>query len=183
MRSSLVFVVLVIAACSSGGDLDCAFITSQNCWKSEVDQIEACAVPTSETGKLDATRTFCTFTDGHEVAFDEPLVLPISSTSTYRFTVRQGGNTCVRFEGKPGGEISLTTARGTSGYRATSDAKLAVTCVDGSEHVASVSYQELVMCVGGIGGIPSIVTQSSGSSGGLDLVGGTKKQVRLFSCQ
>jgi hypothetical protein len=178
-----VLALLSAAACSSGGDLDCAFIASQNCWKSEVDQIETCAVPTTETGKLDAARTLCTFTDGHEVAFDEPLVLPISSSTTYRFTVRKGASTCVRFEGKPGGEISLTTARGTSGYRATSDGKLAVTCVDGSEHVASVSYQELVMCAGGIGGIPSIVTQGAGSSGGLDLVGGTKKQVRLFSCE
>jgi hypothetical protein len=67
-----------------------------NCWAEAAAALDDC-IPDDETGVLAPDRASCTFSDGAEVVFDEPLPNDTIDLETFGFTVEVGGETCGRF--------------------------------------------------------------------------------------
>ena len=78
---------------SSGGSsasLDCAYLASDNCWKTTAAAASSCLPAESEIGMLSADGSTCTFATGDVVTFTPALVLPLptATTPTWNFTVK-----------------------------------------------------------------------------------------------
>ncbi len=152
--SAVAAVALLATACGSedGSDvkltkLDCAWLVDENnCWREALRPVEGC-LPTVD-GTLDAGGESCTFDDGFEVAFDQPLTLPLADGHRWNFTASRDGELCLRVQ-DDGDRAEFTTSAGTvrvgtvgKGF----DAALQLTCADGS--VARGSAMELLGCEG-----------------------------------
>ena len=138
--SAVAAVALLATACGSedGSDveltkLDCAWLVDENnCWREALRPVEGC-LPTVD-GTLDAGGESCTFDDGFEVAFDQPLTLPLADGHRWNFSASREGELCLRVQ-DDGDRAELTTSAGTVrvGTRGTGfDATLEITCDDGS---------------------------------------------------
>jgi hypothetical protein len=150
--SAAVAAALLATACGSedGPDvtkLDCAWLVDENnCWREALRPVEGC-LP-AEDGTLAEDGDSCTFDDGFEVAFDEPVTLPLPDEQRWNFTATRGGELCLHVQ-DDGESTELTTSSGTVrvGTRGTGfDASLEITCADGS--VARGPALELFGCEG-----------------------------------
>jgi hypothetical protein len=176
---------IAAAACgSSDRKLDCAWLASNNCWKTTVAAAKPCAPSSSSTGKLSADGKACSYDGGASVSFADPVVLPLPDNKAWNFTVTNGGATCVSFQS--GSSIALTTSAGTV-RETTSGFGVTIACPDGSRYSAENAF-ELLGC-GGDGGsinfgdLPGHATFSSDASVSLSLIGGADGGVHLFTCE
>jgi hypothetical protein len=182
------------AGCSSGnaasGGLDCAWLMSDNCYKTTASAATACLPAASDTGTLSADGSTCTYASGQVVTFTPPLVLPLTDTNTWNFTVTNGGQTCLHFETTPSKSLKLVVGSETfSETGNTTTGALTFSCPDGTS-VSTTNLLALIMCGGdgglSLGGMPGYNDSwsSNNVSFGLDSTS-TDPSVSLpvFSCQ
>ena len=193
----LVLCVAIVGGggCSSGGgaggSLDCAWVMGNNCYKTTASAAVACLPAASDTGTLSADGSTCTYPSGQVVSFTPPVVLPLTNTNNWNFTVTSGGQTCLHFESaymtslklKVGSETFTETANATTGA-------LSFNCPDGSS-VSTTNLVALLTCGGNadggqsLGGLPGYSDSYSSNfiSFGLDSTAADPSaSLPVFSC-
>src|SRR4051794_34742360 len=154
-RSLLLTVVLFgpIAGCGSdddsavsGAPLDCAWLASENCWKTLVSDARSCVPPADEIGVLAADGRSCTYASGASVDFRLPLALPLDSTTSapWYFTQDSSGDECVRFDSRTQEEFTLSV-QGETFVEKSHGFALQVTCPNGA-HYATEDGLGLLSC-------------------------------------
>src|SRR3954468_11039847 len=81
---------------ANGAALDCAWLASDNCWKTTASAADSCLPPKDESGVLSADGRTCSYASGAVVTFAAPLVLPVPDNRTWDFSIAKGGQTCQR---------------------------------------------------------------------------------------
>ena len=186
-------IVLAVAACGSsdshngsgGGALDCAWLASDNCWKTTVAAASSCLPASSATGTLSTDGKTCTFSGGQTVTFDSPLSLPISSTSPdINFTVSMNGAQCLTFEKQGANGFQVTTSAGTASVGSNGISTETVTCPGGAQ-VSNANAISLLSCDAGVfGGLPGDTYSSSDTSVTFGIVGTSGAgSIQVFQCQ
>ncbi len=168
---------------ASGPPIDCAWLASDNCWKTTAAGADSCLPASGAMGKLSADLTTCTYTTGQVITFDSPLTLPLPNQPNFNFTITSGGATCFRFQQSSQQGFSLTTHVGTASVAA-SGAGETIHCPDGSSYSASVSQalSDLSCDAGPLGGLPGTANSSSTGSVSFSLLGTTGGDTPVLSC-
>jgi hypothetical protein len=182
-RSTPVAVTALLAfglGCSSGSGggggaaLDCAWLASDNCWKTTAAQATSCLPPSGESGVFDSTHKTCTYASGAVITFDSALTLPVSSAGSsdtvWKFTVTNGGQPCLRYVSDTNGNITLVVAGQTFTEGSDGPLGIRVTCPDGTAY-ANANALDLLSCDSGFfGGLPGDAWSSSDTSVSFSLI-------------
>jgi len=147
---------VLLGACGSGsgtsdvGELDCAFVQSDNCWLQLVDQVALCAPSDEAIGVFNADRTVCEYPDGMRVEFDAAVPAAIPEQIDWRFTVlNPDGTACVRWDDQPPSSMSVdlevTAGDQTLAMEGTLSG-LTLTCPDGSLYFTSEPLSVITGC-------------------------------------
>jgi hypothetical protein len=165
-----------------GEPLDCAWLASNNCWKTTVAAATACVPPADETGVLSADGASCTYASGASVAFHNPLVLPIDfeNPPLWDFTQSQGGQACVTFN-EEDESSQLLTVQGMTFEERGVGFGLQVTCPDGKKYAAENAF-DLLDCDNFFEDAPGYSDSSSDFSVTFSLLNGTGNGLAIFDC-
>jgi hypothetical protein len=180
-------VVSVGAGCggSSSSTLDCAWLASDNCWKTTADEALACLPPTTEIGVLSADNKTCAYASGAQVTFTPALVLPVPLSPAWNFTITKGGADCLHFE-NPNDGFKLVVGGHTVTEGRSGPTGLSVSCPNGTTYV-NTNALGLFNCGpdGGlsIGGFPGDTSSSTSTSVSVGLLGTSNDSLPLFDCQ
>ena len=177
----------VLAGCGGGNSakLDCAWLASENCWKTTTNLASSCLPPASEQGVLSSDNRSCQYASGAVVAFEPPLQLPLSDDPTWNFTVTgASGQTCLHYEQSPSGSFTLV-AGGDTYKEGISAAGLTATCPDGSSYSLSLDrVSEILACPGPLS-LPGHGWSSSTTGASFTLIGTSSTSstgLPVFSC-
>ena len=207
-RISVVPLIAVLAAaCSSsssgssgssggpGGTLDCAWLSSDNCWKTTAAAAQSCLPASTEMGTLSADNKTCTYASGATVTFDTALTLPLPSDPsmvTWNLTVTKSGQSCLGLHQSSGNDFSLSSSQGTT-TAGVSTAGYTVSCPGGASYSATgANAIDLLSCdAGAFGGLPGTTYNSTATSvwlsllgaGGSQAVGGPGAGITIVNCQ
>lgn len=183
-------IVVGVSACwsnqqdgtTSDKPLDCAWLTSDNCWKTLVKQAATCLPPggSSSQGELNADGGMCSYANGAKVTFTPPLTLPPPAEPAWNVTVTDGnGQTCMHYEASAnavtlvvGGQTYTETPNGSKG--------VTVTCPDGIEY-SNADRKTLTFCGTG-NGPPGNVWSAGDSYVNLVLTGVASTPTSVFDC-
>jgi hypothetical protein len=134
------FAALGLAAAGCGGDgeelpgeeIDCLWFEQvDNCWKTSLESAAACLPDPTTHGTLSADGTSCTYADGVEVVFTNPVNLQDLTFFAWDFSVRRDGDACLSFRLPDARLWVLETSLGTYRmYGKGSD--VGIDCPDGS---------------------------------------------------
>ena len=192
-RAGVVVAAWVACGCSSGGSagpasggtLDCAFLASDNCWKTTVAAADSCLPPSSAIGTLSADGKTCVFTTGQTVAFDSPLTLPLPTQGvTFNFTVTSNGQPCATFKQPDMQNFQVTTSAGTVRAGASASATETITCPGGLQYSNSNALSLLSCDAGFFGGLPGDSYSGSDTSVIFEIVGTAGPGfAQIFQCQ
>jgi hypothetical protein len=187
-------IVVALFACSSSGNgssaggssgtLDCAWLASDNCYKTTLAAAMCADAPgTPAGGTLSADGSTCTYANGKVVTFNPPLVLPLSDPPTWSFTVTMNGAMCMQYTNHPQQGIVLTTSAGTASESPAGG--MTITCPNGVSYTASGGNGlALLGCDGGITDLPGSIWGSTATSVDLQLLGsGGTSAFAVFTCQ
>jgi hypothetical protein len=144
LRAFLVKLTLVGAAAFGAGcggsagkpsaSLDCAYLESDNCWKTVTSTAASCLPGSSETGTLSADGRTCSYASGDVVTFTPPLVLP-RTVLTWNFTVTTAsGASCLSYQDDGHGNVTLTSQGETVEATTPGGPAIAITCPDGTSY-------------------------------------------------
>ena len=196
--SLVVSLVCVGVGCSSSGGngaggngagadtLDCAWLASDNCWKTTATSASSCLPPSAETGALNAGNTSCSYASGAVVTFTQPLVLPVPDSPTWNFTIANNGQTCLHYQETQAG-FALTVGSQAVKEGGTGAFGLELTCPGGASYSNSNALG-LLNCDsdGGIfGGLPGNTYSDTDTSLTFGLIGTSttsSTELELFHC-
>ncbi len=164
----------------AGEPLDCAWIASNNCWKTLVQSAESCVPPESENGALSSDGKSCTYASGYDIAFNEPLVLPLEDFPSWDFVQNKGGAPCVTYSESEDASIYLDV-QGMTLKEISVGFALQVTCPDGSQFAAQNAL-ELFECPDLFSSGPGSVAFESGGSVSFALPRGMESALGVFAC-
>jgi hypothetical protein len=203
MRTSFLVVGLAVgtvvsgsAGCGGGSSsgsnasLDCAYLASDNCWKTTAAAATSCLPPDSETGVLSADGSTCTYASGDVVTFTPPLVLPLPSTPTptWNFTVKTGsGASCLAYQDDGNGALTLTVQGQTVKETTPGGLSIALSCPDGKTYSNPNAFS-ILSCpdAGLLDSLPGAGWSSSATSVSLSLTATTTATSfgeTVFNCQ
>lgn len=133
--------------------LDCAWIQSNNCYKTALAAAEGCLPPTQELGLFDATGTSCAYDGGDTIEFSTPATYPLPQMLVLDFTVLlPDGGLCLSFQEPSNGQgFTLRTPAGV--VTETTGLSLTVVCPDGTTFSTGDAFGVLG-CDGGLTGLP-----------------------------
>jgi hypothetical protein len=187
-RSALLLAFALVLGCGSsdnqggGGSLDCAWLTGDNCWKSTTSAAQSCLPASDAQGTFSADNATCTYATGHVVTFTPPLTLPLPDDPTWNFTVAASGQTCLHYEQKANGDLSLTVGNQTFTEGASGAMGVRFTCPDGTSYVNANAF-DLFSCPEGLNGMPGCGWSSSDSSVSFSLIGTSGSSgMPIFDC-
>ncbi len=187
-RALLLAVVLfgALAGCSSedaglpGAPLDCAWLASENCWKTLVSDARSCVPPADETGVLTADGSSCTYDSGASVDFMRALALPVDSTTPWYFTQSADGDDCVRFDSRLQQEFTLSV-QGRTFVEKSRGFALQMTCPDGTQY-STDNGPALFNCADYQSNTPGRALWSSDTSVNFALRTGHGDTLTVFDC-
>jgi hypothetical protein len=168
-----------------GGNLDCAWLEGNNCWKSTTSAAETCLPPSDTYGTFSADNATCTYASGHVVTFTPPMSLPIvdGNSQAWDFTVTAAGKTCLHYQRTSNDEVTFTV--GDQTYREGTSGAMGwqVTCPDGTRY-ANSNALELFGCPNGLDGMPGNAYGDSDTSLSFSLLGtSSSSNLSLFDCR
>jgi hypothetical protein len=189
-------IVIGSAGCgggSSGGasaSLDCAYLASDNCWKTTATAASSCLPPESEIGMLSADGSSCTYPSGDVVTFTPPLVLPLPSTPTpaWNFTVKtSSGASCLGYQDDGNGALTLTVQGQTVKETTPGGLAIALSCPDGKTYSNPNAFT-ILSCPDAslLDGLPGAGWSSSDTSVSLSLTATSTTSSlgeMVFNCQ
>jgi hypothetical protein len=119
------------------GVLDCAWATSNNCWKAAVASASSCLPPAATQGTISPDGTTCTYAAGATISFQPPQVGNLGYVGLSRFQATAGGSPCLSYAtDDAGGGSTLATPAGTMSLVADkATASFGLTCPDGTSYV------------------------------------------------
>jgi len=166
-----------------GGTLDCAWLASDNCWKTTVAKAVACLPDVADRGTLDATNAMCTYATGQVVTFTPALTLPTALGAKWNVTVTKGGAPCLHYEDtSPGFKVTVGTETVTEMPSGTLG--MAVKCPDGTTYTAPNAF-DLLNCGpdgGDLSVLPGLAWASTDTSVSVSLLGTIPDGQAIFSC-
>jgi len=184
---------LFSAGCSSGDDddttpiegapLDCAWLASDNCWKTTVAAAASCLPPVEEHGTFSADGGSCTYASGTTVTFDTEVKLPLpdDASETWDFSLGQGANECLHYSSDASGANTLTV-QGMTYSEDVIGVGLQVLCPDGTKYAAQNAF-ELLNCPNFFKNAPGFSDSSSDLAVNFALLTGTGSTLGVFDCQ
>jgi hypothetical protein len=91
--------LFVLAGCGGSAQLTCEYLEDpQNCWAQAAAAAKACLPADADSGVLAADRASCSFSDGTQVVFDDPLPNDIMDLESFGFTIEKSdGSKCASF--------------------------------------------------------------------------------------
>ncbi len=116
-----------------GEEIDCLWFEAvDNCWKESLEGAAGCLPAADTHGTLAADGTRCTYADGVEVIFTNPVNLQDLVGFDWDFSVRRAGDDCLTFRLPDARLWTLETALGTyrmygKGY------DVGIECPDGTQ--------------------------------------------------
>jgi hypothetical protein len=176
---------------SSGGkSLDCAYLASDNCWKTTATAAASCVPAQSEVGTFSADGKTCTYASGVVVTFTPALVLPLptNGTQSWNFTVATAAAaTCLAYKDDGNGGITLTVQGQTVKETPVGALGLSLTCPDGTSYSNSNAFS-IFSCpdAGLLGGLPGSGWSSTDTSVSFSLLAATSGSdlgQPVFNCQ
>ena len=175
---------------SSGKSLDCAYLATDNCWKTTAASAASCLPAESEVGTLSADGKTCTYASGTVVTFTPALVLPLptNGTTAWNFTVTAaGGAMCLAYKDDGNGGITLNVQGMTVKESSTGGLGIALTCPDGTSYSNSNAFS-LFSCpdAGLLAGLPGAGWSDTDTSVSLSLAAGSSGSdgnQPVFNCQ
>lgn len=183
---SLILGLLAIG-CGGGGSsdksLDCAYLASDNCWKTTATDGTSCLPAAGAMGTLSADNASCTYATGQTIMFTPALVLPLATGfKDWNFTVTTDGQDCLHYEENSGG-FALTASADTVTETLTGTSGIDLTCPDGTSY-ANPNALALLNCPGGsAGGLPGNTTNSTSTSVTFALINtGSTQAITAFDC-
>jgi len=167
----------------AGAPLDCAWLDSNNCWKTTVAAAASCVPDRSTTGTLSADGKTCTYASGTTVDFATPVVLPLDfeNEPAWNFTVTTGGQQCVTYDSDPNSDLTLSV-QGMTVSEKSSGFSLQITCPDGSQYAAGNAL-DLLNCDNFFTDGPGNEDSGSDTSVNLGLLNGTQTPLQIFDCE
>lgn len=177
---------------SSGGasaSLDCAYLASDNCWKTTAAGATSCLPAESEIGTFSADGKTCTFATGDVVTFNPALVLPLptATTPTWNFTVKtSSGASCLAYQDDGNGAITLTVQGQTVKETTPGGLSIALSCPDGKTYSNPNAFTILTCPDAGLfGDLPGLGWSSSATSVSVSLAGTSAAygSIPVFNCQ
>jgi hypothetical protein len=142
--AALTDATIAVPDTTPSGVLDCALLSSDNCWKTTVLAAASCAPPAAATnslvdvGTLSADGLTCTYASGTVVTFERPLVANGESDIS-TFTVTTDGKPCLHVLAASNG-TAVTTPAGTVTVVASQDGgTVSLICPDGSTYVGTAA--------------------------------------------
>ncbi len=165
----------------AGAPLDCAWLASNNCWKTTVAAAASCLPDPSAKGTLSADGTTCTYPSGTTVDFATPVVLPITTEPPWHFTVTTGGEQCLTYDANPNSDLALDV-QGMTVTEKGAGFSLQVTCPDGSQYAAPNAL-DLFQCDDFFADAPGNDDSGSDTSVNLGLLDGTSTPLQVFDCE
>lgn len=180
-----------VASCSGGSGkpgapLDCAYLASENCWKTTVQAALPCLPSGGGAGTLSTDKRTCTYSSGEVITFAQPVVLPATTDQNWDFTITTNGQTCMHFVWQ-GTAFTLDVGGQTVSEQLTPPASLVLTCPDGVTHRLA-SLQDIFNCpdTGTAGGLPGISVSSDATFVNFGLIDTSSdlasSSVTLFHC-
>jgi hypothetical protein len=166
----------------SGAPLDCAWLASENCWKTLVASAASCVPPPDEKGTLNGDGTACTYQSGAAVDFRIPIALPVPTTTSppWNFTQSSNGDECVRFDSTSESEFTLSV-QGKTYREKSSGFGLQVTCPDGTQY-ATDDGLDLVRCSDYLSNTPGHNWTSTDTDVSFGLLNGHGMTLPVFDC-
>ena len=187
----IVVVGLAVGAGAAGcggnsASLDCAWLASENCWKTTASMAVSCLPPEAEQGVLSADNGTCTYASGATVTFEPPLQLPLPDDPVWNFTVTGAdGQTCMHFQKATSGSFTLDVG-GQTYKESVSSGGLEATCPDGSSYVLPLAdVSKIFNCPGDYVSLPGHGWSSSDTGASFYLVGTSSTSshgLYVFSC-
>ncbi len=149
----------------ASGPLDCAWLASNNCYKTTLAAALSCVPPTMALGVLNGTGTVCAYDGGDTIAFATALTYPVPQSLALSYTVSQpDGGVCLSYTELPNsGGFTLKTAAGTLKETNTT-ASATVSCPDGTSF-SNGNALALINCDGGFLSFPGQAYSYSPSTG------------------
>jgi hypothetical protein len=134
----------------SGNALTCSWLNGSNCFKTMIAAAMSCLPPANAQGTLSADGKTCSYSDGHVVAFAQPVTLPPSGSQTSNFAVTDNGVTCLSWAQPSTGNFTVKTSAGTF-RQTTTGAVISMICPDGTTFSTSGPSGDLALisCDGG----------------------------------
>ena len=180
VREIAVIVIAAVACGSSKSDtvLDCAWLASENCWKTTAAAAASCLPAAAGSGVLSADDLTCTYADGHVVTAPMSLL----SLGMPSFTVTTGGQACLAWQ-SGSGAISMTTAAGTVTLT-NNGSTITISCPDGSSVSSSDAVAELQTCEpdAGPGSLPGHRATSGSTAASFWISGTDGGELLAYTC-
>jgi hypothetical protein len=184
----------LVLGCSGSGDddtngstltgepLDCAWLMSDNCWKTTVAAAASCVPDASTQGVLSADGTSCVYTSGTSVAFNQPVVLPLDTQNTtpWNFVESSGGQACVTYDSHADSTQTLTVL-GLTYSEKTAGVGLQITCPDGTQYATTNAF-DLFNCDDFFNDAPGYTDSSTDTSVNFALLSGNGDTLPVFDC-
>jgi hypothetical protein len=191
MRALVLLGMLACSALGCSGDadeentipgepLDCAWLASNNCWKTLVASAASCVPPAAEQGALSADGSACTYGSGYDIHFNEPVELPLEDFPTWDFVQRKNGTPCVTYNDTPESSIYLDV-EGRSFKEVSIGIGTQVTCPDGSQFAAQNAFA-LFECENFFGSAPGSASSASSVAANFALLTGMDNSLSVFDC-
>jgi hypothetical protein len=171
------------AGALAGAPLDCAWLASDNCWKTTVAAAASCVPDRSTSGTLSADGKTCTYASGTSVDFAKPLPVPLvfDDEPAWDFTVTTAGEQCLTYDAEPNSDLTLDV-RGMTFSERSQGLSLQVTCPDGSQYAAANAF-DLFNCEDLFTDAPGNEDSHSDTSVNFGLLNGTSTPLQVFDCE
>lgn len=152
LRPFTLVAVLLLCACEEEPppekELTCEILEDEgNCWAETAVALRACLPEGDTPAILAADRASCTYADGTEILFEEPLPLDTFDLERFAFTIKKSGAVCGSFDDTFENRMEMTAGGDTVSAELRFDFEL--TCDDGQ--VYSTDFDTLFECAPGAG--------------------------------
>lgn len=111
--------------------LDCAWLTTSNCWSRSLERARSCAPQGQSRGTFSRARDSCDYADGMHVSFDRPVPGGGDDPRAVGYTISRGADLCVEVTKRSGSVTTVKTPDGIMTLEYAFDG-FVFTCPDGS---------------------------------------------------
>jgi len=182
--ASLALLAFLTASCGQellGVEIGCEWFEGQNCWKESLEALGHCTHDIEQKGALKTDGSACTFDDGTEIVFHNPVKLDQMNTHLWDFEIFMDGSLCMSFKEPSTNKRILATSLGTYVEKLI-NLGVQFNCPDGSRYKVP-NASALGTCEDYKDILPGISSAWSDSALMFSLTGGEDGVVHIFSCQ
>ena len=178
-------VALLVSSCGDdlqGEEIGCDWITGENCWKASLEAAAACLPPASSVGTLSADGTGCSYAEGYDIAFGQPVDMQRLDQQRWEFELKKDGQLCLYLSEPAATKRLLVTSLGTYQEEA-KNTGVQFTCPDGARYKI-LDARNLLTCDNYQRHLPAVLTGWDEDEVALSLAGtGSSTPLHVFTCR